>query len=126
MLSLIPIDRILISKWLVDFQKKAKTFELPPEDSTILGIYSDFILVGYFVLVEYKTEGILEINQGYLLKEARHKHFDIDAMHLLEQAAKNVGYKQISLKVSRSFRAYKQFIQALGYKQVSIIFSKEV
>jgi RimJ/RimL family protein N-acetyltransferase len=126
LISLHPTDYFLISKWLVDFQKKARSIELPPEEASVLGIYDGPTLVGYYILVEHRDVGLLEINQGYLTPAARHKKLSYEAMRLLEERAKGVGYNKIILKASRSFKAYKRFMSDLGYKPESVIFSKEI
>ncbi len=114
-----------IQQWFVDFQKKSKCFELPPDNAELLGIYLDDLLIGYFVLVGY-SDGDLEINQGYLKPVARHRALSYESMKLLQAKATQVGYKKIILKASRSLKAYTRFMSNLGFKPTAIIFSKEV
>jgi hypothetical protein len=124
MIFLKPTGFYDIQHWFVDFQKKSHNFEMPPEDATILGIYSGLDLIGYFILVQYGAE--LEINQGYLKPGARHKRYSYRAMQLLQEEAKRYGYKKITLKASRTLKAYTEFMKQMGFKPESIIYSKDI
>lgn len=123
-LSLQEMSQGAISQWLPDFYKRAKGFEPVPAQATILGIMAPD-LKGYFAIVGY-SDGILEINQGYLSADARHSRLSYLAMKLLQEQVKKAGFKKIVLKASRSLRAYTRFMSDLGFKPESIIFSKEV
>lgn len=126
MLELKPTDFYSVQHWFVDFQKKSKGYEIPPEDAVILGIFDDAKLVGYYVLVEYKEEKVLEVNQGYLSKEARHQNLSPLCMSLLEDRAKELGYKKIMLQAQRSIQSYIKFMDRMGYRADRVIFSKEI
>lgn len=125
MLSLRPTDPNIIRRFFVDFQKKAKSFELPPEEAEYLGIYLDDLLIGYFITVGY-SDGDLEINQGYLKPIAQHRKLSYLSMELLQKQAKVVGYKKIILKASRSLNAYTRFMGNMGFKPSSIIYEKRI
>ncbi len=125
MLSLRPTRFEDIAKWFVDFQKKSRCFELPTDEHQFIGIYLDDILIGYFVLFDYR-DGTLEITQGYLKPIARHKQLSYDSMRLLEEKASRVGFRQIILKASRTLKAYTKFMGNLGFKPESIIYSKRI
>ena len=125
MLELRPVDFNQVQHWFVDFQKKSKCFELPPEEAEFIGIYLDSVLVGYFALVGYE-DGTLEINQGYLQPIARHKALSYASMKMIHTNAKLLGFKKIILKASRSLKSYTRFMHNLGFKPESIIFSREI
>ena len=125
MIHLKPVNFLEIQKWFVDYQKKSKNYDMPPEQAGLLGIYKDDELIGYFITVCYKN-GTVEINQGYLKPEARHKTYSRIAMELLETAVKNKGFKRISLATNRAVGSYQRFMKSLGFNLVRAEFSKEV
>lgn len=125
MLSLKPINFLSIQPWFKDFQKRSKCTELPPKGHEILGIYRGEELIGYFIIVCY-TSGVVEINQGYLKPEARHKNLSKISMRLLEDLAKQKGFKKIMLGTNRAVGSYQSFMRKMGYNLVRAIFSKDV
>ncbi len=125
MVSLRPIPYSAIERYKQDFHKKSHTYETVPPHCQLLGIFDGEALAGYFVVAGYE-DGDLEINQGYLNKEYRHKRLSACAMQLLEQRAKDSGFKKIILASSRSLKAYTQFMANMGYAPERIIFSKVV
>lgn len=124
MLELKPVDFMAVQHWMVDFQKKSKCFEIPPEEAGYLGIYIDGTLYGYYALIAQGTE--VTILHGYLAPAARHKDYPRQAMHEIEQLCKQYGYTKISLCTSNRFKSYLNFMQGMGYKPEQLIFSKEV
>lgn len=126
MLELKVVDFLTVQKFFVDFQKHSKCFELPPEVTEYIGVYDQSKLIGYFALVAY-NDGDLEVNQGYLVKDARHiKNLSQQCMQLLEQKAKEIGFKKIVLQTQSRFRSYLKFMSGMGYKPNRLIFSKEI
>lgn len=125
MIQLRPVDFMQIQHWFVDYQKKSKNFELPPEEAQMLGIYRGSELIGYFITLTYQ-DGTVEINQGYLKKEARHKNLSKIAMSLLEQLVKQNGYRKITLGTNRAVGSYIRFMRSMGFGIERAIFSKEV
>lgn len=115
-----------IQHWFVDYQKKSKNFEMPPENATLLGIYRGENLIGYFVLVHYIKDSILEINQGYLEPASRHKNLSKISMELLEKQAKKVGIKKIMLATNRAVGSYIKFMRTMDYNIEKAIFAKDV
>lgn len=126
MLRLAPVDFLKIQHWFVDYQKKSKNYELPPEQAELIGIYRGDELIGYFVTMAYKDTGIIEINQGYLKPEAGHKNLSRISMQLLEQVTKQHGYKKIMLSTNRAVGSYIKFMAGMGYQLERAIFGKEV
>lgn len=125
-MELRPTPFEAIQHWFVDFQKKSKCFEIPPDEASILGIYDGDSLVGYYVLYGYPDEGTLEVQQGYLSKEVRHKGLSPLCMSLLEDKAREAGYSKIVLQTNRSINAYIKFMDGMGYSADKVIFSKEL
>lgn len=125
MVELIPVAFQDIQHWFVDFQKKSKCFEIPPEESEFIGIYTDQELVGYFVLVGY-DDGVIDINQGYLKPSARHTDLPKECLKLIESACSRAGYKEIKLGTHNRFKSYLEFMKDNGYKPEHLIFSKRI
>lgn len=125
MIQLGPISYTDIQHWLPDFYKRANNYDTPQNEAQYVGVFSDGVLAGYFVVMGY-LDGDLEIVQGYWSKPYRHKNLSKQAMILLETKAKSIGYKRILLASSRSLKAYTRFMKNLGYTPTRIIFSKEI
>lgn len=125
MVELRGVDFWIIQKYFLDFQKKTKDFDLPQETAELLGIYEDGTLVGYFVTQGYDFLE-LEILQGYLIKEHRHKGLQYESMKALEDLAKKNGYKKLLLATNRSNRAYPLMAKNMGFKQDKIIYGKDI
>lgn len=125
MIELRQVDFAVISKFLVDFQKKSKCFEFPPETGQCIGVFMDSVLIGYFIIQGY-DDGDAEINQGYLLQKYRHVGLSKDCMALLENMCKAAGYKKMLLGTHNRFKSYLKFAKYLGYKPQQLIFSKEI
>ena len=125
MIRLAPVDFLKIHQWFVDFQKKSKNFEMPPDEGELIGIYRGEELIGYFITVLY-TDGTLEINQGYLKPEARHKNLSKISVGLLEESAKKLGVKKIMLGTNRAVGSYIRFMRTMGFSIERAIFSKEI
>lgn len=125
MLSLKSVHFNDIQHWFVDYQKKSKNYEMPSEHAECLGIYKDQELIGYFIVVCYE-EGTVEINQGYLKPAVRHKQYSPIAMKLLEQLAKEKGFKRILLGTNRAANSYIKFMSGMGYTLSRAEFSKEI
>jgi hypothetical protein len=125
MLFLKPVEFNLIQQWFVDYQKRSKNFEMPPDKAEILGIYKNEELIGYFICVCYET-GVVEINQGYLKQEARHKAYNKLSMRLLEELVKKQGFKRIALATNRAVGSYQKFMRECGFELTRAEFSKEV
>ena len=126
MISLKPVDFLTIQKYFVDYQKKSKNYEMPPDQAELVGIYRGEELIGYFITVIYKPQMILEINQGYLKPEARHKNLSKISMSLLEDIARKVGIKKIMLGTNRAVGSYIRFMKSMNYNIERAIFAKEV
>lgn len=126
MIQLRPTDFLSIQHWFVDYQKKSKNYEMPPENAELLGIYRGEDLIGYFILVAYKEQGIVEINQGYLKPEARHKNLYKISMELLEKVTKQSGYKKIMLGTNRAVGSYIRFMKSMNYSLEKAIFGKVI
>jgi hypothetical protein len=112
--------------WLEDFKSKAKHYEDPPQNAELLGIYRGSELIGYFIVVGYTEDMSLEINQGYLKREARHKNLNVISMKLLEDLAKKAGYKKVILATSRAVSSYVKFMDGMGYEVTRALFSKDI
>jgi GNAT superfamily N-acetyltransferase len=125
MIRLAPVDFLKIQHWFVDYQKKSKNYEMPPEEAEILGIYKAEELIGYFIVVCYKS-GLVEINQGYLKPDARHKLYSRVAMELLEKLVKDKGFNRIQLATNRAVGSYQRFMRNLGFSLVRAEFAKEL
>jgi hypothetical protein len=125
MLSLKPVQFLDIQQWFCDYQKKSKNYDMPPEEAHLVGIYRGTELIGYFIVVPYKN-GTLEINQGYLKPEARHKNLSKISMGLLEEQAKKIGITKIALTTNRAVGSYIRFMHSMNYNIEKAIFSKEV
>lgn len=125
MIHLAPVEFLAVQHWFVDYQKKSKNFEMPPEDAGLLGIYRGTELIGYFITTCYQ-DGDVEINQGYLKPEARHKNLSRISMELLEDRVKKAGYKKIVLGTNRAVGSYIQFMRKMGFNIERAIFSKQV
>ena|SRR5258708_39976952 len=125
MIYLKPVAFGEIQHWFVDYQKKSKNYEMPPEEAELIGIYRSEELIGYFITVCYDS-GTIEINQGYLKSEARHKNLSRIAMGLLETLVKEKGFNKIYLATNRAVGSYQSFMKNMGYSLVRAEFSKEV
>lgn len=125
MIHIKPVQFMAIQKWFVDYQKKSKNYEMPPNEAELLGIFKGEELIGYFIAVGY-TNGIIEINQGYLKPEARHKLYSRVAMKLFEDLAKKAGYKEIVLATNRAVGSYQRFMNQCGFNLARAIFKKKV
>jgi hypothetical protein len=123
MLELREADYAYVSRYFWDFQKKSHCFELPSDESDLLGIYDGEELVGYFVTTCYDN-GVVVINQGYLKPTARHKDLPKEAMRLLEEKILEAGYKKVELVTKRAARSYTKFMNGLGYKVKQTEFEK--
>ncbi len=124
MLELKTIDYLILSKWFIDFQKKSKCLEIPPDEAECLGIYENNELIGYFIVLS--SSDTLDIVQGYLSKEARHKNLSPECMRLLEYLAKKAGHTKIRLQTQSRFKSYIEFMKAMKYKPTNLVFSKEI
>lgn len=108
-----------------DFHTRSQTYEPIPENATILGIFSDAVMVGYLCVTSYSDVEI-EVNQGYLSKDARHVGVPQVVMGLFEQRAKAQGFKRVVLAANRDLKAYTRFMNGMGYMPSRVIFSKEL
>ncbi len=124
MIELKAVDFSQIQSWFVDYQKKSKNYEMPPDEAELIGIYRGQELIGYFITV--CSEGELEINQGYLKPESRHKNLSRISMELLEKEAKRNGIKKIILCTKRAVGSYIHFMRNMGFNIETAIFSKEI
>lgn len=125
MLELKPIDFLDICKHFVDFQKKSKCYEMPPDTGQYIGAFHEGKLAGYLIVQGYDNQEV-EINQGYLLPEYRHSNLPIEFMSLLEKLCKAAGYKKMLLGTHNRFHSYLEFAKQLGYEPKHLIFSKEI
>lgn len=125
MIRLQLIDFNTVQHFFVDYQKKAKNYEMPPEEAEFLGIYRGEELIGYFATVGYEDK-TLEINQGYLKPTARHQNLSRISLKLLEEQAKKVGMKQVILATNRAVGSYIRFMRKNGYEPSRVIFSKDI
>lgn len=114
-----------LSKYFVEFQKKSKCFELPPEGAEFVEIHFNNQLIGYYVLIGYADKS-MEIIQGFLLKKYRCNGLPKACMSVLEQEAKIKGISRVYLAAHSRFKAYFNFANYLGYRPEKIIFSKEL
>ncbi len=125
MIELKPVDFLSIQSWFVDFQKKSKNYEIPPEEAELIGIYRGKELIGYFITLGYDFKDMV-ILQGYLRKEDRHKNISKIAMKLLEDKIKGIGYKKIILQTQRAAGSYIKFMKNLGFDIKQATFEKEL
>ena len=127
MISLSPVTWEDIQTYFVDFQKKSKVFELPPEEDQayFIGIYNDSQFIGYYIMVPH-NDAEIEIRQGYLTRNNRHLDLPKQCMAELERLCKLAGYKTIALSAGSRFKAYLKFAKSLGYKPVALEFTKEL
>ncbi len=125
MISLSNISFTDLLPFVEDFKRKAVSFEPPTDFANAVGIFNKHILIGYFI-ISNAGKNVLQIEQGYLRPEYRHKRFHLLSMSLLQQNAKQAGYKQIILKACRSLKAYAKFMTNAGYKPLEVVFSKEI
>jgi len=107
-----------------DFKKHSKAYEPPPNEAEAVGIFKENELIGYFILAAYDT--YLEINQGYLKPEYRHKNLSKECVRLVEYLAKKLEYKQILLCTQSRFGAYVPFMKDMGFKPRKLVFGKEI
>lgn len=125
MIALKAVQFSDIQNWIYDYRKKSKNYEVLPEEGEVLGIFKNDELIGYFILVCY-DDGSVEINQGYLKPDARHKTYSRVSMELLEKLAKEKGYKKINLATNRAVGSYQRFMRNLGFSLVRAEFSKGI
>ena len=125
MITLKTTDFNVIQHWFIDYQKRSRNYEVPPDNSEILGIYDNGELIGYFIVRAF-TSGIVEINQGYLKPDARHKKNNYIAMKLLEDLARSKGLKRIVLGTNRAVGSYQKFMRNLGFQLTRAEFCKEI
>ena len=125
MITLRKVDYLTISKYFVDFQKKAKDFDLPEDTAQSIGIYKGSELIGYFIIQGYNNTDV-EVLQGYLIKKYRHQDLSKQCMAILESMCKQAGYKTMVLATGSRFKAYLRFADSLGYKPRHLEFSKEI
>jgi RimJ/RimL family protein N-acetyltransferase len=109
----------------VDFQKRSRCFEMPPEESDVIGVYKQDEMIGYFIIQEHSPIEI-SINQGYLKKQYRHHNLPNECMQLFENMCKRVGYKTVWLQTHNRFNSYMKFAKNLGYKPYKLVFKKEL
>lgn len=124
MIKLAPVDFLTIQPFRVDYQKKSKNYEPIPDYAELIGIYRSEELIGYFIITNY--ENGINIDQGYLKPEARHKNLSKIAMGLLEKAVKQSGKKMIVLSTNRAVSSYQTFMKNMGYNLVKATFSKVI
>lgn len=125
MLSLKTVPFEIVGKWMWEFQKKSKCFEMPPENAQFIGAYKDSEIVGYFIIQGYENREV-EINQGYLKAQYRHSNLPQGFMSLLEEGLRQDGYKKVLLGTHNRFRSYLKFAKLLGYKPEHLVFSKNL
>lgn len=125
MIQLAPTNFMEVQRFFLDFQKKSKWFELPGDQCEYIGIYEANILIGYFATLGY-TDNSIDIVQGYLTKEARHKRYPKQAMLLLEAIMKRQGFAKVRLMTHNRFKGYLQFAGGLGYKPTVLLFEKDL
>lgn len=125
MITLQPTSYECIKPWIADLIRRSHNHDNIPEKAELLGIYSDNTLAGYYIVTGY-SDGDLEINQGYLSKEFRHKRLPALAMQLLEHKARQAGFRRVVLASSRTLKAYTKFMQDLGYRPERIVYFKEL
>lgn len=125
MIHLKQVDFNTVQHWFVDYQKKSKNYEMPPEQAEYIGIFKGEELIGYFITVTY-TSGTVEINQGYLKPEARHKLYSKIALKLLEDAAKKIKCQEIVLATNRAVGSYQRFMKDCGFTLSRAIFNKRL
>lgn len=125
MLSLRPVPFLAVQRFFADFQKKAKSYDMPAETAEYFGTYEDDRMIGYMAVSGYDHE-VVEVTHGYLLPEGRHKGYATRFMDLLEDMARKAGYKRVEIATGRSFKAYHKFASSMGYKPSTIVFAKEL
>lgn len=125
MITLKPCNSQDILPFLTDFKKKARYYEVPPEQAESLGIYKNNELIGYFIITCYSDDTMV-INQGYLKPEVRHKSYSKIAMSLLEILAKKNGLLKVKLATTRAVGSYQKFMRDMGYALTSAEFTKEL
>lgn len=123
---LAPVSFSRIQSWFVDFQKKSKCFELPPDESELLGIFNDEELIGYFVLLGYKETLSVTVHQGYLKASYRHLDLPKECLRQMEDMCKAAGFKKIVIVTKNRFGAYLKFMRSNGYAPNHLEFEKEI
>lgn len=128
MIHLKQVDFYKVQHWFVDYQKKSKNYEMPPEGAEFWGVFHGEELIGYFITFSYKRgiERVVEINQGYLKSEARHKLYSKIAMQLLEEKAKKLGFNEITLATNRAVGSYQKFMNKCGFGLSKAVFTKRI
>ena len=124
-IELRPVDFRDIQHWFVDFQKKSRCLEMPPEPAEYVGIFNDTELVGYFILQGFDGKTV-EVNQGYLKKEYRHLDLADECIRQMEKCCKKAGYKEIRLGTHNRFRSYLKFMARNGYRPEHLVFHKDL
>ena len=125
MIHLKPIDFPAIQQWVTDYRNKSKNWEVIPEEAELIGIFRSEEMIGYFACICY-DEGVVEINQGYLKPDARHKAYSRISMELLEKLVKEKGFTKIQLATNRAVGSYQRFMSKMGYSLVRAEFAKAV
>lgn len=98
---------------------------MPPESAQNIGIFQDAEMIGYYIIQGYNNTDV-EVVQGYLKPQYRHKDLPKHCMKLLEDKCKEAGYKKMMLATGSRFKAYLRFAEGLGYKPKHLEFSKEL
>jgi hypothetical protein len=125
MILLKPVSFLDVQQHFVDFQKKSRCFELPPDSAEFVGIYKQDVMIGYFIVQEHSPIEV-SINQGYLKSDYRHNNLPLECMKELEKMCKDVGYKKIWLETHNRFKSYMKFASNLGYEPYKLVFKKEI
>jgi GNAT superfamily N-acetyltransferase len=124
MLELRSITYEAIEEYEDDYCRRSGDFEMP-EDCAYYGVFSDARLVAYFCVQDGQNDGIF-IRRGYVIPGERRKGVWRISLRLLEQAARERGFKAIEFYSERNPQAYARMFRSEGYKPISATFIKRI
>jgi hypothetical protein len=118
-----------------DYCRRAKDPQVP-ENCHWYGVYRDDVMVSYFAVSDGVNDGLF-IQRGYVLPQFRQPDTASNAtaergfvwkysMKLLEQAAKQAGYRNIEFESTRNPWAYHRMFKSIGFKPRYIGFRKYI
>ncbi len=113
-----------IEKYDVDYCRRSGDLEVP-EGCAYYGIYRDSTLVSYFGVQDGSNDGIF-IRRGYVLPQFRSEQIWKVSLALLEQAAKEQGFKNLEFFSERNPLAYKRKFESIGFKMKYAGFIKQI
>lgn len=108
-----------IEQYDADYHRRAKDPTIP-EDCHWYGVFSDDVLVSYFAVSDVSNDGLF-IQRGYVIPAFRQRGQYRNSvwklsLALLEQAAKDQGYRSIEFVSNRNPLAYSRLFKSTGFK----------